>query len=177
MSDRTQRDKPFENFDGRLLRGWASSGNLNPIRLRIVANGVTFNEVLPDEPREDIVAAGFALTACGFSIEIPKPLFADGPCLIEIFNCDGGAEIPGSPVQIEAQPPETAAPESLAKVPDAVAQPLASRPAPALRGHIDGFDGSALSGWASDGTRQPPRLRVLTNGAWHCEVLADGPRG
>ena len=96
-----------ESFDGRLLRGWASAGTSFPMRLRFVVNGVDFCEILADEPRAHPISAGLASNDCGFSVEIPRALFAHEPCLIEIFDCHDRAEIPGSPVQIESEPAET----------------------------------------------------------------------
>ena len=183
-----------ESFDGRFLRGWASNGALQPIRLRIVANGETIGEVTADEPREDLASEALESTNCGFSVEIPRPLFVGAPCLIEIFRSDDNTEIPGSPVQIEAPSAVPAAPKETevgASVPAnreprpeigvappvaGVAKPAAIGGAPIVRGFIDGFDGTLLNGWASDGTKTPLRLRVLTNGLWHCEILADAPR-
>ena len=149
-----------ENFDGRMLRGWASDGALKPLRLRIVANGVGIGEILADEPREDLVAAGVAQVGGGFSIHIPAALFAKEPCLIEIFNCDDDVEIPGSPVQLEASSSEASSAEAVApKEPifatpfDRVASFRGDGAGSAVRGHIDGFDGSLLNGWASSTDR------------------------
>ncbi len=93
-----------ESFDGRVLRGWVADGTLEPMRLRIVANGVIHGEQIADEPRDDVIAAGFAKVGSGFSISIPEHFFAGEPCLVELFDTRDNAPIPGSPYHIEARP-------------------------------------------------------------------------
>lgn len=45
-----------------------------------------------------------------------------------------------------------------------------------LRGNVTSFDGSLLSGWASDGTKNPVKLRLSVNGVFFCELFANEPR-
>ncbi len=93
-----------ESFDGHVLRGWVADGTVEPLRLRIVANGVVHGEQIADEPRDDVVAAGFTKIGSGFSIAIPEHFFAGEPCLVELFDVRNEAQIPGSPYHIEARP-------------------------------------------------------------------------
>ncbi len=93
-----------ESFDGRFLRGWASDGSLEPLRLRVVANGVAVDETLANEPRDDVIAAGLSQIGSGFMTLIPEHLFVVEGCEVELFDCRTGEPVPGSPFRIEARP-------------------------------------------------------------------------
>ena len=95
-----------ENFDGCSLRGWVSDGTQEPIRLRIVVNGLNYCEIIADSPREDVIAAGYAVVGSGFAIELPETFFTDEACIVEIYDCHDNRPIPGSPYQIAARPLE-----------------------------------------------------------------------
>jgi hypothetical protein len=93
-----------ESFDGRFLRGWASDGSHEPLRLRVVANGVIVEEVIAGERRDDVIAAGLAKIGSGFSTLIPAHLFVIEDCEVDLFDCRTGDRIPGTPYRIPARP-------------------------------------------------------------------------
>ncbi|MGV3551289.1 glycosyltransferase [Rhizobium sp.] len=167
----------MERLEGYTLVGWVSDGTSRSPKLDVFIDNDFYRTIAADLPRQDVIDAGFAVTNSGFSITIPRGRLK-GRSVLKVYDNELGREIPGSPCAIELPPlpdaeadtPPSGAPS--AREPVAPAAPAGR----ALHGHIESFDGRALSGWITDGADAYTALKIFLNGEFYAEIEADMPR-
>lgn len=84
------------------LAGWADDGSGDPVALELAVNGVTAPPVLADQLRDDLAAAGIGDGRRGFTTLLDPPLDPRRRHLLRIRRALDGAELPGSPVLLDA---------------------------------------------------------------------------
>lgn len=84
------------------LTGWADDGSGHPVALELVVNGVTAPPMLADQLRHDLAAAGIGDGRRGFMMPLNPPLDPRRRHLLRIRRALDGADLPGSPVLLDA---------------------------------------------------------------------------
>ena len=90
-----------ESYTAGKLVGWASNGTREHVRLQVAINGIHWLDVNADQPRDDVVEAGFSLIEAGFEVEIPQYCFQGAPCIVDVTVEGTDIPVPGSPFKID----------------------------------------------------------------------------
>jgi hypothetical protein len=87
-----------------LIVGWARDDDApdRAVMLSILDNGVVIDEILADQHRPDVQAAGFGHGSYGFSVAIPGQLSSLSDHVISVRRKADGAELFGSPMTLPA---------------------------------------------------------------------------
>jgi glycosyltransferase involved in cell wall biosynthesis len=147
------------------IAGWAldESHPDRPVVLRILDNGMSIGEVLAEDYREDLKAAGLAEGRYAFSFIVPGGLAPERRHLIEVRRADDGRALRGSPFILDATNPP--------------ALIRTTEPA-SWRGFLDSVSRERIEGWAFDARtpKIPLALVILDNGEVIARVLANRKR-
>ena len=84
------------------LAGWADDGSGHPVALELAVDGVTAPPVLAGQLRDDLTAAGIGDGRRGFTTLLDPPLDPRRRHLLRVRRALDGAELPGSPVLLDA---------------------------------------------------------------------------
>ena len=87
------------------IAGWARNADLpaESVEITVLDNDVVIDEVVADQHRPDLQAAGFGNGAHGFKIVIPGRLSTLSRHVISVRRKADGAELPGSPFVVEME--------------------------------------------------------------------------
>src|SRR5690348_4253287 len=120
----------FDGLDGARAVGWAADlgapGRTLAVEFVAVApdgEAVVLGRTEADRPRADLAGIGLTQTDHGFAWTLPRLAFG---CRLLVRLADGGAELPGSPVQVPRKLP------------------------PRFAGHLDRATAACALGWAAD---------------------------
>lgn len=84
------------------MSGWADDGSGHPVALELTIDGIIRPPVLSDQPRDDLAAAGIGDGRRGFTLKLEPPLQPRHRHLLRIRRALDGAELPGSPILLDA---------------------------------------------------------------------------
>jgi glycosyltransferase involved in cell wall biosynthesis len=165
----SQEPSPWRGFLEGAKRdwigGWAQDLEDPKRRLvmRIFDDGVPLGEVIADQFRPDLLAAGIGDGHHAFALVVPGGLSPEHRHSIEVRRADDGRLLTGSPANLDASP------TLLFR-----AANLSATPAP-WRGQIEIVSRARLEGWAWDQRTPhvPMALVVLVNGEVVARVLAN----
>jgi len=97
----------FDRVTADRIVGWACDAHApdRPVDLVILDNGVVIAEIAASQYRRDLQAAGFGHGGYGFELMIPAQLSGFSQHVISVRRHADGAELPGSPMILEASIP------------------------------------------------------------------------
>ena len=151
----------LDTADGDRVAGWARNPDAPGERvvMRVVVDGAVLGEVVADDLRPDLQAAGEGDGRHGFSFVIPGGVSLQTRHIVEVRRASDSQMLCNSPIVLEPAP---------------FARSTAPAPALPFAGVLDHFDRGRIVGWAwQPGTDAPVALQVLDNGVPLVRTLAN----
>jgi hypothetical protein len=149
-----------DQVDRERIVGWAQDSACpdEPVRLRILDNGVTIGDVVADRYRPDLERAGIGLGRCSFELVVPGGLSPSGRHMIQVMRASDGQDLECSPWALDAMPMQAVQSSGIV-----------------CPGLLDNATRDTIEGWAHDDDHPgtPVALQVLDNGLPIARLLAN----